>query len=83
MTLSGATTKITEGGRIVIPVEYRRALNLNIGDEVVVTIDEGELRILPRKEANRRAREIVQRYAGSRSLAQELISERREEASNE
>lgn len=83
MTLSKATTKITEGGRIVIPVEYRRALNLNIGDSVVVTLEEGELRLLSRKEANRRAKEIVNRYAGSRSLVKELIASRREEAINE
>lgn len=80
MTLLNTTTKITEGGRIVIPVEYRRALNLNIGDSIVITLEEGEVRILPRKEANRRAREIVKRYTGSRSLVEELINERKEEA---
>ncbi|MDV3000933.1 MAG: hypothetical protein N5P05_002539 [Chroococcopsis gigantea SAG 12.99] len=78
MTLSEATSKITEGGRIIIPVEYRQALNLNIGDSVVITLEAGEIRILPRKEANRRAKEIVKHYAGSRSLAEELIAERKQ-----
>ncbi|WP_245927403.1 AbrB/MazE/SpoVT family DNA-binding domain-containing protein [Aphanothece hegewaldii] len=76
-------TKITEGGRILIPVEYRRALNLEVGDEVVCILDEGEIRIIPRPEAFRRAQNIIGRYVKSRSLADELISQRREEAHNE
>jgi bifunctional DNA-binding transcriptional regulator/antitoxin component of YhaV-PrlF toxin-antitoxin module len=83
MTLSGVTSKITESGGILIPPEYRQALNLNIGDSVVVILQAGELRILPRKEVYRLAKQIVQRYAGSRSLAEELMSERQRESLNE
>ncbi|ACK64874.1 hypothetical protein PCC8801_0792 [Rippkaea orientalis PCC 8801] len=35
MTEKGTTTKITDGGRIVIPPEYRPALSFNIGDDVI------------------------------------------------
>ncbi len=83
MTLSRITTKITEGGRIVIPAEYRRNLNLNIGDDLILSLEAGEIRIIPRKEALRRAQEIVHRYSSSGSLADELIAERREEAAYE
>lgn len=76
-------TKITEGGRVVIPAEYRRALNLEIGDEVVCILDQEEIRIIPRQEAFRRAQNIIGRYVKSRSLANELIAQRREEADNE
>lgn len=76
-------TKITEGGRVLIPVEYRRALNLEIGDEVVCLLDEGEIRIIPRQEAFRRAQNIIGQYVKSRSLADELISQRREESHHE
>jgi AbrB family looped-hinge helix DNA binding protein len=83
MALKETVTKITDGGRIVIPAEYRRALELGIGDDVILTIEEREIRIIPRKEALNRAQQIVSRYGGSRSLADELIAQRREEASDE
>lgn len=78
MSRQGITTKITDGGTIVIPADYRSALNLNIGDDVVLTLEFGIIRILPRLEALRRAQEIVHRYAGNRSLVDELIAGRRE-----
>lgn len=77
------STKITEGGRVVIPAEYRRILNIEIGDDIFVKLEEGEIRILSKKEALRRAKELVKHYAGSRSLSQELIQERKEEVKNE
>ena len=83
MTLEQTKTKIAEGGRVVIPVEYRRALQLEVGDEILVTLNNGEITIIPRKEALRRAQDIVSSYCSSRSLAEELIGERRQEAENE
>lgn len=83
MTTEQTKTKIAEGGRVVIPIEYRRALQLEIGDEILVIFKNEEIKIIPRKKALRRAQEIVSRYSSSRSLAEELISERRQEAENE
>ncbi|EAZ90584.1 AbrB/MazE/SpoVT family DNA-binding domain-containing protein [Crocosphaera chwakensis] len=83
MTDKGTTTKITDGGRIVIPAEYRRALALNTGDDVILTLEEGTIRILPRTEALRRAQKIVTRYTKNKELSSELIEERRQEAKNE
>jgi AbrB family looped-hinge helix DNA binding protein len=82
--MSGISTKIAEGGRLVIPAEHRRALNLEIGDEVIVRVEAGELRILTRAEAVKRAQEKVRRHIkGSRSLVDELSVERRVEAKRE
>ena len=79
--MSGISTKIAEGGRLVIPAEHRRALGLEVGDEVVVRVEDGELRILTRSEAVKRAQEKVRRYIkGRRSLVDELGAERRVEA---
>lgn len=83
MANNRSLTKIAEGGRLVIPAEYRRALNLEVGDEVVCLLDEGEIRIIPRQEALRRAQNIVGRYVKARSLVDELISQRKEELQNE
>ncbi len=79
--MSGISTKIAEGGRLVIPAEHRRELGLEIGDEVIVRVVNGELRILTRNEAVKRAQEKVRRHIkGSRSLVDELSAERRAEA---
>lgn len=73
-------TKLTEGGRIVIPAEYRQALGLHVGDELILRLEDGEVRIFTARQAIRRAQELVRRYIPqTRSLADELIAERREE----
>lgn len=37
-------TKLGYGGGLVIPAPYRKALGLKPGDEVVLALEEGELR---------------------------------------
>jgi len=73
-------TKIDEGGRIVIPAEYRQALGLQVGDEVILRLEGRELRIFTLNQGIKRAQELVSRsIPQERSLADELISERRRE----
>ena len=73
--------KLTEGGRIVIPSEYRQALGLQIGDEVILRLEDGEVRIYTPEQAIKHAQEIVRRYIPEgRSLSDELIAERRMES---
>ena len=73
-------TKIGEGGRIVIPAEYRQALGLQVGDEVILRLEGRELRIFTLNQAIKRAQELVSRsIPEERSLADELIAERRRE----
>jgi len=79
--MKGIRTKLSEGGRIVIPVEYRQALGLQVGDEVILRLTDGEVRIYTPRQAIKRAQELVQRYIPqSRSLADELLAERRLES---
>jgi len=71
-------TKLGDGGRIVIPAEYREAMGLHVGDEVILRLEGKELHIFTLKQAIRRAQELVNRYIPQeRSLADELIAERR------
>lgn len=75
-------TKISKDGRLVIPAEFRKAMGVKPGDEVVLVLEEGELRVIGVREAIARAQALVRRYVSEgRSLSQELIQERREEAS--
>jgi antitoxin PrlF len=73
--------KLAEGGRIVIPVEYRQALGLHVGDEVILRLEDGEVRIFTPQQAIKRAQELVRRYVPrERSLSDELLEERKMES---
>ena len=73
-------TKLAEGGRIVIPIEYRQALGLHVGDELILRLEDGEVRVFTPQQAVKRAQELVRRYLPKgRSLSEELIAERRME----
>ena len=77
-------TRLSEGGRIVIPAEFREALGLAVGDEVRLRLDDGEIRIFTLDHAIRQAQELVRRYVPEGvSLVDELIAERRAEAARE
>ena len=74
-------TKLGKGGRIVIPTEYRRELGVEPGDKLILHLDEEGLRLYTSAQAVARAQSLVRRYvAEKRSLSEELISERCEEA---
>jgi AbrB family looped-hinge helix DNA binding protein len=76
--------KVTEGGRLVIPAEFRRQLGLQPGAEVVMDIADGELRIRSVRQAVGCAQSLVRRYVEhGNDLANELINERREAAKRE
>lgn len=71
---------MAEGGRVVIPAEFRRAIGLEVGDEVIVRLEDGEVRILTPESAIRKAQDLVRRYIPEdRSLVDELLAERRDE----
>jgi AbrB family looped-hinge helix DNA binding protein len=77
-------TRLAEGGRLVIPAEFRKALGIQVGDPIILALDDGEVRLFTIDRAIRRAQEIVRRYVpDGRSLADELIAERRLEAERE
>ena len=76
----GVKANIGEGGRIVIPARYRKALGLKPGDEVLLVLEEGEVRVLTPQRAVQRAQTLVRRYIPEgRPLVEELLQERREE----
>jgi len=76
-----ARTHLGPGGRVVIPAEHRRALGLEVGDELLLTVDDGSLRIATLKQAVAEAQALVKRYnPKDESLSQSLIRDRRAEA---
>jgi AbrB family looped-hinge helix DNA binding protein len=76
--------RVNENGRVVIPASYRKALGIKAGDEVILRMEDDELRITTMKRRIERARRRIRQYVKPGvSLADELIAERREAAKRE
>lgn len=76
--------RVNENGRVVIPASFRKALGINAGDEVVLRIEDDELRITTLKRRVARAQRLVRKHVKPGvSLSDELIVERREAARRE
>lgn len=69
-------------GRLVIPAKLRQALDLKPGDTLIARSRDGYLVV---EKAEVTLKRLKSRYAGlaDRSLARELVAERREEARRE
>ena len=77
-------TKVGQGGRIVLPAEFRKAMGIKPGDEVILAMKDGEVRVFTRQAAIKRAQGMLREYIPEgRSLSDELIQERRAEAAKE
>ena len=72
---------LSQGGRIVIPASYRRALGIEAGDEVVLVLEDDEVRVMTLQIPIKHAQAVVGRYVPEgRSLVQELTEERNAES---
>ncbi len=70
--------KLGEGGQIVIPPEFLQILGLEVGDMVILRLENGEMRIFTPQKAISKAQELLSEYLpDERSLSDELIAERR------
>ncbi len=76
--------RVTDNGRIVIPAAFRKALGIEIGDEVVLSVQDNELRVTTQQQRIQRAQERARQHLKpGTSLVAELLAERRETAKNE
>ena len=76
-------TRIVDGGKLVIPAAFRKALGFKTGDTVLVDVDRGELRVRSLAVAIAQTQAIAKRFAPERVLSEELIAERRAEAAHD
>ena len=84
--MTSAQTKIGQNGRVVIPAAMRNAVGLQVGEEVVLRIENGEIVLASRAQQIRRAQQLVSRHIPAvrgRLLSEELIAERRAEDKQE
>ena len=76
--------RVNQNGRVVIPAAFRKAMGIRAGDEVLLRLEEDELRITTLRRRIARAQRLVRRHVKQgTSLVDELIAERREAASGE
>jgi AbrB family looped-hinge helix DNA binding protein len=75
--------RVNENGRVVIPSSFRKALGIEVGDEVVLRIEDDELRITTQQRRIQRARRRARQYVKGGSLVDELLAERRAAAKHE
>lgn len=72
---------VEQNGRILLPVAIRKQLGIVPGDEVVLRMEGGELRVASIEAAVRRAQTAVRRQLkpskGDVSLANDVIAMRR------
>lgn len=47
---------IGDGGRVVIPSAHRKMLNCNVGDELIIRVEDGELKLFPQAQALKKIR---------------------------
>lgn len=78
-------TKLTDGNRVVIPSKIRKGLGLRVGDALTLVLqNNGEVRLLTQADAIKQAQQLVRQHVpAERSLVDELLAERREEAAAE
>jgi bifunctional DNA-binding transcriptional regulator/antitoxin component of YhaV-PrlF toxin-antitoxin module len=69
---------------MVIPAEFRKNLGVRTGDQVVVDLKDGDLRVRTLDAVVERAQALVRQYVPDEiSLADELIEDRRAEVARE
>jgi AbrB family looped-hinge helix DNA binding protein len=77
-------TKLNENGRILIPAAIREQMGIKPGDSVVLTLEDGVLRVESYRATIRKMQQEMQQYKKPGvSVTDEFIAERREEARRE
>lgn len=83
-TAGPGRTVLEDSGHIRVPRAILNEWSAGPGDELIVRLEDDELRVFTRRAGLRRARDVVRKYvAPGDSLAEELVADRRAEAARE
>ena len=73
--------KLSLGGRIVVPTDMRRALSIEVGDELFMKVENQELKIFNLRHAIKEAQALMAKYNPKKiRLSDQIIEDRRNEA---
>jgi AbrB family looped-hinge helix DNA binding protein len=76
-------SRIDQAGRILIPASHRQLLHLMPGQDVILQMEEGELRVRSFKESAKHARNLVKQYnSKDQDLVELLFQARKEDATH-
>ncbi len=75
--------RIDGAGRIVVPVDMRRALEIRDGEELTVSLDDEGIRLRTLDAGLARVRAIARRRRGEGSVVDAFLAERRAEAARD
>lgn len=82
--LGSRRVRLDSGGRIVVPAGFRKSLGIGTGEELLMSLDDGFVRLQTIDAALERVRVIARRRRrGDASVVDEFIAERRAEAATE
>ncbi|MGV8949450.1 MAG: AbrB/MazE/SpoVT family DNA-binding domain-containing protein [Candidatus Paracaedibacter sp.] len=70
---------INDSGRILIPLNIRKALNLNIGDELLLKVEEDEIHMIPLSKAVQKAQDLIRQYNKDGLKLTDALAELRKE----
>ncbi len=71
---------MSNNGRIIVPAGIRKALDLKPGDEIVIQLEDGSIKLTPIRQAIQLAQKKVRQYVPKgTSLVDDLLQARREE----
>lgn len=78
------TVDVDSEGRLTLPEEIQKTLNLESGDQLILTLqDNGKLQLVSLKQQVKKLRGLLKDKSPERKLVNELIQERKLEALNE
>ena len=73
--------KLSLGGRIVVPTDMRKALSMEVGDELFIKVENQELKIFNLRHAIKEAQTLMAKYNPKKiRLSDQIIEDRRNEA---
>lgn len=85
--MNDVRTKMGDGGRVIIPVIFRKILHLEAGDDIILHFEDNEIHITTPEQALIKLQAKVKSYLDKAdkpvSLVDELIAMRRAEAKDE
>ena len=76
--------QVHSGGRFVLPSKLRKELQIKAGDEIILHLENGSIRLVPLHQAVKIAQQTVKKYVPKgTSLVADLIQARKEAAAHE
>ncbi|MEN8237115.1 MAG: AbrB/MazE/SpoVT family DNA-binding domain-containing protein [Pseudomonadota bacterium] len=72
-------TQVKEGGRIVLPSQIRKKLHIDIGEELLLKVEDNEIHVMTYTSVIENAQSVTRKYNKSKQKLTDLLYEMRQE----